>query len=313
MRLFSRPQPKLPERRRPQERQDEADVSEVSAGSYAFRRGRTLTGSASPLVRTPNEAEADLKSPRVHAHILAKKRRRLGGAFVVVLLAAAGLFVLVSQFTAHANVRATPDASLQLGSVYAKTIDAYLTEHPIERWRPFTNVERLAAYMQDTTPEVESVGLEGASGIGTSLFTLTFRQPTASWSVGGRELYVDGTGVPFSKNYFTVPKLHITDQSGVPAATGQTVASNRFMSFIGQVIGLSKAQGYQVTDIIIPPSMTHQVEVRIQGVSYPFKFSSDRPAGEGVEDMVRVMKWLSAKQVTPEYVDIRVKGKAYYR
>lgn len=314
MRLFSRHQSAVPERRRSlKERQDTPHVSETIVGSYTFRRGRTLTGSASPRVQTLNESQADLKSPRVHAHILAKKRRRLGLVFMLTLIVAASLFVAVSQFTAHADVRATPDPSLSLDPVYVKTIESYLTEHPIQRWRPFIDLDQLAAYMQDATPEVKAIGIDGTVGLGKSLFTLTFREPTASWNISGRELYVDASGVPFSKNYFASPALHITDQSGIPTTSGQTIASNRFMSFIGQIIGLAKQQGYEVTDIIIPPSMTRQVDVRLKGVSYPFKFSSDRPAGEGVEDMVRVVKWMTSKQLTPEYVDVRVKGKAYYK
>lgn len=312
MKLFSRRQPTVPERRR-LERTNDSKPSETAVGSYAFRRGRTLTGSVSPHVRALNESQADLKSTRVQAHILQKKRRRLGLVFGLVVALGAVLFVAVSQFTAHADVRATPDASLRLDLVYEKTIEAYLTEHPLQRWRPFIDLAQLAAYMQDATPEVKKVAVEGASSIGRSSFILTFRQPTASWNINGRQLYVDANGVPFTKNYFAPPALHITDQSGIPTIAGQTVASNRFMSFIGQVIGLAKQQGYEVTDIIIPPARTREVDVRVKGVGYPFKFSSDRPAGEGVEDMAQVIKWMTSKQLTPEYVDVRVKGKAYYK
>lgn len=313
MKLFSRRQPEIPERRRSGATQARSAELTDTSSAYAFRRGRTLTGSASSEVRSLSESQADLKSPRVQAHLLAKQRRRLSIVLILVLIAVGGLYVLTSQFTAHAVVRASPDPSLQLEPIYAETIESYLTEHPLERWRIFTNTGRLGAYLQASAPEVKSVDVEGSAGFGKSLFAVTFREPIASWNVGSRQLYVDGNGVPFSRNYFHAPSLLITDQSGITAAPGQSIASNRFMGFVGQIIGLAKQRGYKVTGITIPPGMTRQVEIRLDGVGYPIKFSSDRPAGEGVEDMVRAVQWMSSKQLTPEYVDVRVRGRAFYR
>lgn len=280
---------------------------------YAFRRGRTLTGSASPLVYSTNEAQADLKSPRVHAHNLAKKRRHLSGLFLLTLSVAVLLFVLVSQFTASVAVQATPDPSLRLDDRYKEAITAYLADHPAERWRLLMSTARLRSYMQSVVPEVRNVEVAGSAGFGASLFAISLRIPIASWDINGERLYVDENGVPFSRNYFNAPSLAVTDRSGVPVSPGQSVASNRFMGFVGQVIGQAKTQGYTVTGITIPPGMTRQVEVRLAGVGYPIKFSSDRPAGEEVEDMIRAVGWMKTRKISPEYLDVRVKGKVFYR
>lgn len=311
MRLFARTKPNLPERRR-------ASVSSISSKperqrTSLFSRGRTLTGSVSSLVSTPGESQADLKSPRVHAHTLARKRRHLGIIFVAVALVALFFFLLVSQFTAHAVVVPSPDSSLQLDKVYAESIDTYLTEHVSQRWRVLTNTDQLTAYLQQIVPEVESVELKGSAGFGESLFAIRFRQPIASWDIGSKQLYVDANGVPFSRNYFASPRLRISDQSGLAATTGQTVMSNRFMGFIGQVIGFSKQQEYVVTDIVIPPNATRQIDIRLKGVEYPVKFSSDRSAREGVSDMVAALQWMKGRQLTPEYIDVRVGGRVFYK
>ena len=308
MSLFKRPKKApLPERRL---RQPSVEVETVSA----FQRGRTLTGSASPLVVTASEAKADLKSSRVQAHELRKKRRRLITILVIACVGAAGLYGLVSQFTAQPVVRASPDPSLQLEPVYAEAINAYLADHMSERIRPLTNTTQLTRYLQASAPEVQSVKVRGSAGFGKSVFELTFRQPIASWDVSNRQLYVDAKGIPFSRNYFSAPTLHIIDQSGTGLTTaGQSIMSNRFMSYIGQVIGLSESRNYRVRSIVIPEGMTRQIEVHIEGISYPVKFSSDRPAGEGVEDMARVLQWMKDRQLTPEYVDVRVSGRAFYR
>lgn len=313
MKLFSRRQPEVPERRRRARSEQAASGASESLYSAAFRRGRTLTGSVSSVIRSSNEAQADLKSPRVHAHMLAKQRRRLGGVFVLALLAAIGLYVLTSQFTARVVIQASPDPSHQLESVYAESIESYLVEHPIERWRMLLNTERLKLFLRGVVPEVKEVKVNGSAGFGASLFTLTFREPIASWDVGGNHLYVDEAGVPFGRNYFSSPSLLITDRSGVPTTPGQTIASNRFMGFVGQVIGYSKERGYTVSGITIPPGMTRQIEVQVEGVEYPIKFSSDRPAGESVEDMVRTIEWMRTHQQSPEYIDVRVQGRAFYR
>lgn len=306
MKPFRRSKQDIPERRR-LARQD------YDEGSQAFKRGRTLTGSASSHVRTPSESRADLKSSRVQLHELTSKRRRMASALAGVLALVFVVYGATTQYTAKPVIQASPDASISLDDSYKDTIDKYLDSHINERLRLFTNMSRLTSHVQSAHPEVKSVEQGKAVGYGESLYTVVFREPIASWNVDGQRLYVDDEGVPFDRNHFAPPELRITDDSGLSALSGQTVMSNRFMSFIGQVISLSKKQGYTVTGIVIPEGMTRQVDVSLKGVKYPFKFSSDRPAGEGVEDMVRALEWMRSKRLSPEYVDVRVSGRAFYR
>jgi hypothetical protein len=59
--------------------------------------------------------------------------------------------------------------------------------------------------------------------------------------------------------------------------------------------------------------MTREVDIRLDGVGYPVRFSVDRPAGEQVEDMDRAMTWLNVQDKKPEYLDIRVSRRAFYK
>lgn len=306
MKPFRRSKQDIPERRR-LARQD------YDEGAQAFKRGRTLTGSASSHVRTPSESRADLKSSRVQLHELTRKRRRMASALAGVLALMFVVYGATTQYTAKPVIQASPDASISLDDSYKNTIDKYLDSHINERLRLFTNMSRLTSHVQSAHPEVKSVEQGKAVGYGESLYRVVFREPIASWNVDGQRLYVDDEGVPFDKNHFAPPELRITDDSGLSTLSGQTVMSNRFMSFIGQVISLSREQGYTVTGIVIPEGMTRQVDVSLKGVKYPFKFSSDRPAGEGVEDMIRALEWMRSKRLSPEYVDVRVSGRAFYR
>ncbi|HET6747467.1 MAG TPA: hypothetical protein VFH06_05165 [Candidatus Saccharimonadales bacterium] len=279
---------------------------------YNFRRNRTLTGSRSSEIASAGEANAQLKSPRVQAHELRKKRRRLGSLLLVVLFAAMGLCVLVYEFTASVDVR-TPGIDVPVDKSYADTIQSYLVTRPVERLRFLTNSDALNEYVKQKLPEVASVRVGNNSGFGRSDYTIAMRQPLAGWSIQGRQQYVDSSGTAFSHNYYPTPSVQIVDNSGVQAAGGQAIASNRFLSFVGRTVGLTKAQGYTVTQVAIPTGTTREVELHIDGLAYPIKLSIDRGVGEQVEDMVRAIHWFQQKKQSPQYIDIRVSGKAFYR
>lgn len=311
--LFSRKQSKETPRRRQQlqphnDRATESDLEE----RYAFRRNRTLTGSASSKVATLSEGNAQLKSPRVHAHELAAKRRHIGVVLFLVLLTSALLYFLISQFTATVIVKSA-DASISLDNGYEEIIQSYFSSRPIERLRFAVNNDHFLEYVQSKAPEVASIHIDGSAGFAKSRFVIDVRKPIAGWVVNGRQQYVDASGTPFSRNYFASPSVEIIDKSGVRVEAGQAVASNRFLAFVGRVVGLTPQWGYKVTQVIIPSGTTRQVEVMLEGVKYPIKLSVDRSAGEQVEDMARAVGWMNAHKQTPTYIDIRVGGKAYYR
>ncbi len=292
-----------------QERASDADLQ----ARYAFRRNRTITGSSSSDVKSPNELNADLKSPRVQAHILGRQRRRLGALFVASVACAAALGWLTSQFTATAILQAAPDPTLQLSNVYAKTIKTYLSQQPLERFRFFTDIGELTRYIQAVSPEVKEVRAVDPAGFGASRFTVVLRQPIASWSINGRPQFVDETGTPFERNYYDTPPLEVIDRSGIQVEAGRAVASNRFLGFVGKVVARTRQQGLTVTHITIPAGTTRQIELRLKDIAYPVKLSIDRPAGEQVEDMSRVLSWMKGRKLSPQYIDVRVSGRAYYR
>jgi cell division septal protein FtsQ len=313
MALFSKKQPDIPRRRQDGVSRVSERATEGSLGErYAFRRNRTLTGSASSQVVSTNESNAQLKSSRVQAHELARQRRHIGGILSLVLLGAITLAALVSQFTSHVVVR-TSDVTRTLEPAYAEAIDAYLSRQPIERLRFLLREDALNEYVQSITPEVASVRVDGLAGLGKSLFIIEMRQPIAGWSIRGTQQYVDASGTSFARNHYSTPQVQIIDNSGVQVEVGQAVASNQFLGFVGRVVGLSNAQQHTVTQVVIPQGTTRQIELHTKDVGFPIKLSIDRPAGEQVEDMTRALVWLKAHGVTPEYLDVRVSGRAFYR
>jgi len=313
MALFSKKQSDLPGRRRQDTPKKVERASEMSLEQrYTFKRNRTLTGSASSKVVSTNESKAHLKSARVQAHELSRQRRHIGAVLLIVLLSAAILYGLISQFTAGVVIKAR-DVSLKLDPSYETVIQSYLSSRPIERLRFFVDNEHLNEYVQARLPEIASIAIDGSAGFGKSAFAVQLREPIAGWSIKNTQQYVDASGTPFARNYFASPTLQIVDNSGVQVAAGQAVASNRFLGFVGLAVGLAGEHGYKVTQIIIPQGTTRQIELRLDGIGYPIKLSVDRAAGEQIEDMSRAVGWFKGKGQSPQYVDVRVSGKAFYR
>lgn len=295
MALFSKkPSTDVPRRRQIDMTTHERPSEQSLQDRYAFRRNRTLIGSKSSEVMSSNESNAQLKSPRVQAHDLARHRRHIGVVLLAVALMIMILAILVYEFTAHANVRAN-ELTVKLDDKYATQIDTYLQSQPIERFRFVLDEQRLTRYLQAKSPEIKSVTIDGSAGLGETKFVLTMRQPIAGWSIRGSEQFVDESGTSFSRNYYATPTVRVVDNSGVQAISGQAVASDQFLSFVGVIVGLSSMYNYTVTQVEIPQGTTRQVELRLKDVSYPIKLSVDRPAGEQVEDMTRANVWLKGR------------------
>lgn len=230
-----------------------------------------------------------------------------------VLFSVAFLLWILYEFTAGIHVSPTDSSAIIEQERYQKVIDDYYSVHPIERLRFLTNNDELRKHMNRETPEVASVRVGGSAGFATSQFDLTLRKPIASWLIGNTQYYVDSTGVAFQDNYFQQPSVKIIDQSGVPQTAGTTVASSRFLSFVGRAVAFAKDYGLSVEQAVIPSGTTRQVELKVAGHEYPVRLSLDRPVGEQVEDMQRAIAHFDSKKLKPKYVDVRVSGKAFYQ
>lgn len=279
-----------------------------------FRRNRTLVGSLSSRVSSASELTGDLRSPRTHVHHLTAHRRKLTTVFVAVVAASCFLTWLLYEFTATIHVSTVHGSNIVIDETrYQKAIGDYLASHPLERLRFMLNEDELTKYVVGVVPEVANVRTGGATGFATSQFDLTLRKPVAGWLIGSQQYYVDENGLPFLVNHFEQPQVKIIDKSGVPQTTGTTVASGRFLRFVGRTVTVAKAYGLTISQAIIPANTTHQVQVMVAKRNYPIKMSLDRPVGEQVEDMRNALRYFDKQPRKPKYVDIRVSGKAYYK
>jgi hypothetical protein len=246
---------------------------------------------------------------------LTVKRRKVGSVLLGIIVLSSFLFWILTQFTARVTVSfGTVALTQQIDrSMYENVINDYLGANPFARLRFALDPVALSSYVSTRLPEVAAVSQVGMVMIGETHFDITIRHPVAGWTLNRTQYFVDDKGIAFQRNYFATPSVQIVDDSGISLEQGATIASNRFLGFVGRVVAFTQASGYVVTQAIIPTDTTRQLEIKLNGVVPLVKLSIDRPAGEQVEDMVRAVKYLVSQAQTPSYIDVRVSGKAFYK
>ncbi len=281
-----------------------------------FRRSRTITGTQSQTVQTAGQAHAALRSPRLHVHELRHHRRRLVSLLVVIVLSAATLLWMLDHLivTPTIVIHDAGSDTEQLTAGYAAAIDHYFASHATERVDTATSLARLQTTLQQTYPETASVTLTNDAGLTKHTITISLRQPIARWQIGDKTYFVDQYGVRFqSLHGHAMPQLTVKDESGLPTAT-QQIASQSLMRFIGQTIGdIEKRHAFTVEQVILPAATLRQIDLMLKDRPYRIKLSLDRDVAQQVSDMVQALAYIDGHSLQPQYVDIRVEGKAYYR
>lgn len=303
----------VPARRQQPTKDQSSQAKEDLSDRYAFRRNRTLTGSSSGKVASSNELNAEFRSPRAHVHHLTSFRRRLLGYLGVVLTLAFGMYLLLSQLiaTEHFSVIGVQVLSERKQTDYRMTMEQYYSARPTERIRVLLDEQRLLSHMQASHAEIKSLAI-AQTGLGEAAITVVAREPIARWSIGGDDRYVDGNGVVFSENFYESPALTIVDDSGAQVDSGELVASNRFLGFVGRLLNAASERELAVSKVTLPAFTTRQVEV-VFGNKTRYKVSVDRSAGQQIEDIDRIVAYLAKLNITPDYVDVRLEGKAFYK
>ncbi len=293
----------------PRRRQNTASPEPSASSSSQFKRNQTLSSYRSSSAPGPEE------SSRQKAHHLAIQRRKLGGILLVVFSAIIFLALLLWQLIAQVHVTTS---SKQLttsftSSRYEEVINEYLMLNPAQRLRFLLDESTLSAFVANQLPEVEKVAISGAPGIARADFSVTFRTPVAGWQINSNQYYVDTNGIVFEKNYYQAPSVQIVDESGVRPEQGTAVAGTRLLGFLGKIVSGAGERGYVVTRAVLPQDMTRQVDISIKDSSTRIKLSIDRGAGEQTEDMDRALRYTKSKNMNPEYIDVRIAGRAAYK
>ena len=284
--------------------------------AYTFRRSRTLTGSAANSVNTSKTARTDLQSERLKLHSLRRRRRAIQSVLFGFILLSAGTFMLLQNSFALSGLafEGQVEVPSEEQSALRQSINEYINQRPAEAFLFSLNASRLTSFLQKDHAEIASI-TTGGSLLTPRQLTVTFRQPIVVWQSGRQKFFVDKNGIAFQRHYGVEPALKVEDTSGFTSEKDgvQTVASRRFINYLGQLLGAIEQQQAGTVERIVIPASTRQLDVYLQGRGYPIKTHIDRDPYAQVEDIRNSLAFLDEKQITPEYLDVRVEGKAFYK
>lgn len=269
-----------------------------------YRRNRTLN---SRQAISPLEA-----SERLEAHELVKKRRSVVRRLFMTAVGLAIIVFLLFQLTIDISIQ-TPDMkSSNSSKKYVAALNEYYSAHPAERFRFFLNNNDLKQFFLQKAPEVKNIRIEG-DFLARSAVKLTFRQPVAQWSSGGRAYFVDDGGVTFEQNYFDAPAVAVRDESGLPTRGGQEVINRQFLSFLGQAVSAFAQYKIKVSEATLPASTVRQVWFKVEGRATQVRMTVDRSAQSQVKQAIITLEYLGKAGNTPEYIDVRVDQRSFYK
>ncbi len=272
--------------------------------TQSYRRNRTLN---SRQAISPLEA-----SERLEAHELVKKRRSVARRLFMTAVGLAIIVFLLFQLTIDISIQ-TPDMkSSNSSKKYVAALNGYYSAHPAERFRFFLNNNDLKQFFLQKAPEVKNIRIEG-DFLARSAVKLTFRQPVAQWSSGGKVYFVDDGGVTFEQNYFDAPAVAVRDESGLPTRGGQEVINRQFLSFLGQAVSAFAQYKIKVSEATLPASTVRQVWFKVEGRATQVRMTVDRSAQSQVKQAIIALEYLGKTGSVPEYIDVRVDQRSFYK
>ena len=272
--------------------------------TQSYRRNRTLN---SRQTISPLEA-----SDRLEAHELVKRRRSVARRLFMTAVGLAIIVFLLFQLTIDISIQ-TPDMkSSNSSKKYVAALNEYYSAHPAERFRFFLNNNDLKQFFLQKAPEVKNIRIEG-DFLARSAVKLTFGQPVAQWSSGGKVYFVDDGGVTFEQNYFDAPAVAVRDESGLPTRGGQEVINRQFLSFLGQAVSAFAQYKIKVSEATLPASTVRQVWFKFEGRATQVRMTVDRSAQSQVKQAVIALEYLGKTGSVPEYIDVRVDQRSFYK
>lgn len=110
-----------------------------------------------------------------------------------------------------------------------------------------------------------------------------------------------------AQSFVKEPTVAIVDENA-----GNNV-SQRVKDFVYDLEGDLSAYGLAIDHVSLPLQKARELRIFIINRGEYYKMSLDRGSAVQAEDLSRMVKYLDNNGIAPEYVDLRVSGKAYYK
>lgn len=283
---------------------------------YVFRRSRTLTGTTSEAVTASAENRGQLKTERLKLHQLRQYRfkiLKLAGGVVVV---SAVVAFLASTYISNVPMDIVQSSSKQPDTTtYVQSVQSYFGTRPLERFGFVANPETLQDYLKQRHTEIKTVVIDRSWFGADFRLGLYFREPLLTWTSAGQKYYVDNQGYAFLYNHFAEPVVTVADESGISPddVGGGLVASERFVNFLGRMVGALNGYGKGKVESVTLPAATREINLKLQGRTTLIRTHIDRDPLKQAEDVANALAYFDSKGNSPEYIDVRVAGKAFYK
>lgn len=278
-----------------------------------FRRSRTMTGSLSNTVKSATEQSATLRSERLKHHDLRATRRRIVGLLLGCLVAIGVLYWLLGQFISSVKIVTEPPATADASSTYQHAIQSYFHSRPGERFHVTVNTQALTAAVQAEYPEVRTITMHSDGFLVPSVATVSLRTAIAVWTIQGKKYYIDEHGVAFTRTPQYEPSLVVEDNTGIDPADTGALASERMLHYIGRIVALVQQNNFTVNKLELPADTSRQVNIYLEGRGYPIKTHLDRDPAAQAQDVINALRYIDTRAISPEYIDVRVSSKAFYK
>lgn len=291
--------------------------SQLEPNGYVFRRSRTLTGTTSNQIVAPVNTHQHLKTTRQRLHELYQVRRRIIGVLCTFCAVIFVLIWLLSTFINTFNIVDSPQgrggALSGRQEVYQQSLTEYFDQHPLERFGFLLQPANLQTFMLQQHTELSSFATSRQWYGGGVRFAVHFRTAILAWQTGGNRFYVDATGMSFTHNGEQEPSVQVTDQSGISSNSGELVVPRRFIYFLGKVVGAVNANGQDQVVAVVIPASSREIDLKLQNRNYPIKTDIDRDPLQTAQDIGKVLTYMDAHHIKPQYIDARVQGRAFYK
>lgn len=166
-----------------------------------------------------------------------------------------------------------------------------------QEWeRQESESERLAARKHDKRKKIFKVL---ALVVILAVFAVIVVMEVSAWMINRKKIE--------AAKYVPQPTVEIVDESG----QGIT---NKIKEYVGQLeIDLADI-GLSLNRAVVPAGKNREVDIYLnEHDEYYVKLSVDRGTAVSAEDTKRVIAFLTERDLHPQYVDVRVKGKAYFK
>ena len=110
-----------------------------------------------------------------------------------------------------------------------------------------------------------------------------------------------------AQSFVKEPTVPVIDEN-----VGDNV-SQRVKDFVYDLENDLVPYGLGIDHVSLPAQKARELRVFIIGRGEYYKMSLDRGSAVQAEDLSRMVKYLDERGIVPEYVDLRVSGKAYYK